>query len=373
MSLPATLPMEGLEVGPSQVWGNIRLIPLLRRDCPSDLRLGLRRFAPHLLDLVVGLPHDHVYTAYLPHALIARWTEDGEPAALAQTAMAVPRVRGPRLQVHHRMRLREDTRTLRMLPLGSALAGFMAHGFAGPDIVWSGWTPKARRRGLAPRHERALGGWGVPLLADALRLFEIHADQVGVILCVGDRCVSASVYAHPDDYRALHRSLLENFFCEELLGWGLHPGELPRLESPLEGPITDLAGLAARVDAQRSLLARTAADLARTVFEEPVRLTPSYTAGPFRLFRSASASDDPIERHIGELILRPDGTLGYLRTYRLTREQISRFDLLSALAAAEWHPERTASNLGLTLAELVQKLDRLGLSGLLTEHAPKNR
>ncbi|WP_233587324.1 hypothetical protein [Corallococcus sp. CA049B] len=38
------LPLTGLRLAPSQVWGSIRLVPVLRDDIPGDLRITRRSY-----------------------------------------------------------------------------------------------------------------------------------------------------------------------------------------------------------------------------------------------------------------------------------------------------------------------------------------
>lgn len=346
------------------------MVPLLRPDCPGDLRLAPHRFAAHLVD-VVQLDAG-CYVSYVPQALVAAWTTDGSPAALGAASLRGPEdARKPRLVLQHSkmtQRLRGDT--LRLLPLHLAMSGFLESFFSGPAITWEGWTSRAVRRGLSPRLEHSLPGAWVPDLAEALRLFEVHADQVGVLLFVGDRLASARVFAHPDDYRALHATLLNDFYAEDLQHFGAFPGALPDIEAPMEGAVDTLDDLVARAAEHRQRLADSAASLAQALFTQPVRLTPVYEAGPFRLCRFIGGARAETERHIGECILRTDGTLGYLATYRMNREQAARFDLLEHLAGHAWHPGRAAEALGLTLAELAARLTAVGLEGLLHVDAP---
>lgn len=38
------LSLKGLRLAPAQVWGGVRLLPLIRDEVPGDLRLALRRY-----------------------------------------------------------------------------------------------------------------------------------------------------------------------------------------------------------------------------------------------------------------------------------------------------------------------------------------
>jgi hypothetical protein len=43
-SLLETIALRGLEIAPSQIWGAIRIVPLLRRQVRYDLRLWQRQY-----------------------------------------------------------------------------------------------------------------------------------------------------------------------------------------------------------------------------------------------------------------------------------------------------------------------------------------
>jgi len=359
VTLPTHLPLTSLVAAPSQVWGRIRLVPLLRPGCPADLRLGLQAAAPHAVD-VVSVPGG-AYISYIPHAMVARWSEDGEPAAVQATTLGQGSRKPAFALRHQRMRQRTDERSLRMLPLHLAMNGFLERWIAGPEIVWPGWTRAARSRGFSPRGEWSVPGRHVPDLAEALRLFEILADQVGVAIFVDDRVASVSVYAHPDDYRVLHGAIMEDFYSPIFHALGPGAGELPVLDAPLRGAPATVDDLRALVAGQRSFLAETAWLGTAPFWETPVEMELSYELGPFRLARFLAA--EGTAPFLGECILRPDGSLGYLRTYRLERDALRRFQLLRTFAREDWEPRRTAAALGLSLDGLKQRMEGLGLRG----------
>ena len=66
---PIALDLTGLTAGPSQVWGGIRLVPLLRAEPVTDLRLHRQVYGdgPGLVELG---PRDH-YLSYIPHGFVA--------------------------------------------------------------------------------------------------------------------------------------------------------------------------------------------------------------------------------------------------------------------------------------------------------------
>src|SRR5690606_20382029 len=112
----------------------------------------------------------------------------------------------PRMPVRMTRRLARRPRgdRLRFLPLHLAVEGYLALHFGGPEIAWEEWSRRAVARGLSPRCEETYTGRQVRSLEDALRHFEIHPGQCGVMVYVADTLASAFVLPHPDDYRALH-------------------------------------------------------------------------------------------------------------------------------------------------------------------------
>lgn len=366
------LRFQGLELAPSQVWAAIRLVPLIRRGAPGDLRLGRRTYGESAM--VVSLTGELLegtvkYVSYVPHGLVVSWSEDGSPAATFGTHVATSDGRrfGSVVRVTHRMVRREDRRQLRVLPLHLAMEGFLALHFGGPDIAWAEYSKRALRRGLEPRVEASVSGQAIPGLEDALRVFEIHEEQVGVLVFVADALASAFVVSHPDDYRALHPTLLEGFYGELMVRYGLYGAG--RMEANLDASgVRSLDDLADALRAMRAEWSDFHASMAGGVFERPLTSEPIYRCGPFQLQRFATDLDPKAENHIGEAIVRADGTLEYLQTYRLSAAQSRRAFLLTQLAKHHWNLDATAAALRQSRDELVERLEKAGFGYLLAEH-----
>lgn len=92
-----------------------------------------------------------------------------------------------------------------------------------------------------------------------------------------------------------------------------------------------------------------------------------YRCGPFQLQRFSTELDVKGENHIGEAIVRADGTIEYLKTYRLSGTQARRAFLLSNLAANHWHIEATAKAMYQSEDEFVQRLEKAGFGYLLKD------
>jgi len=363
------LNLTGLDAAPSQVLGSVRLVPLLRRDVRCDLRLGLRRYEEPIgvVDLGGGRNAPRpFYASFVPHAFVASWTNDGADASLgAALGPHDGRPLGRFARVHHRMARREDEHALRILPLHLAMEGFLAICFAGPDVAWPEYTRRAIARGLSPRVERSVRGARLPGFDDALRVFEIHDRQTGILIFVADALASAFVVPHPDDYRSLHRTLLEDFYGELLYTYGLFYPELAPAYTEIDtASVASLADLATGVARMRREWADHAALLAAGVLDRDVRVEDVYRLGPFQLQRFVTGLALHEENHIGERILRADGTVEYLKTYRLSDAQTRRAHLLEKLAAHGWHLSDTARALSTTVPDLVQRIEAAGFSFL---------
>ncbi|MFP2911017.1 ARPP-2 domain-containing protein [Pyxidicoccus sp. 3LFB2] len=365
----------GLRLAPSQVWGGIRLVPVLRDSVRDDLRFTRRTYDDALA--VVTLEGELTrpglkYCSYIPHGLVMTWGQR-QADAVYGTQLQAPegkRVKvGPfSIRLLHRMVHREDRNQLRMLPLHLAMEGFLALHFGGPDIAWSEYSREALSQGLNPRMEGSVPGWASAALDGALRTFELHERQVGVLLFNADVLLSAFVVSHPDDYRVLHRTLLEDFYGELLLQYGFL-GAAPELGLSLDDArIATLEDLRAEVARMRSDWADFHAFMAGGLFGAEVTSERIYEAGPFMLQRFHTSLAPSAENHLGEAIVREDGTLEYLKTYRLSAAQTRRAYLLQQLALSGWKLKDAAERFGATEDDLVLRLRNAGFGYLLKEH-----
>lgn len=365
------LQLQGLAPAPSQVWGSVRLVPLLRARVREDLRVDPRAYDAFGVVSLGGRPARLHYMAFIPHGLVFHWSEDGTPAAAMGTWMgsAEGRVFGKNSPVRalDRMARREGARALRLLPLHTAMEGFLALGFAGPDVVWRDYAREVLREGLSPRSEAVVGGAAILDLSDALRVFEIHEDQCGVLLFIGDALASAMVVPHPADYRLLHRSLLQDFYGELLWQYGLLYREAPQWKVTLNGEIDSFAGLSEALARASRDWAAFDVDSAGGLVGREVHAERVYTAGPFTLHRFLTGLVPGQENHLGERIADPSGELMYMRSYRLSEAQVKRGYLLSQLAAVDWSLSALAEKLGCTVDELKRRVENAGFSGMFAK------
>jgi hypothetical protein len=374
--LDGGLDLVGLTAGPAQTWGAVRLVPLLRAEPITDLRLHARLYGRDELSVVEVAPRT-AYVAFVPHAFVASWTSDGTPVAahgtqLLDPAKAVP-PEGITLRYRRRMARRTDKQRLRFMPLHLALEGYLALQFAGPSIAWEEWTREAVNYGLSPRVEAAYTGGRIPGLDEALRVFEVHPGQCGMALYLADALATVFVVPHPDDYRALHPTLLQDMYGELLYQYVHMYPSVPDFHIRLDGSrVASVADL--RVELARAGRAWSAfhdttmiAGLLGDGSAVPRNYTVSrvYTMGRFHLARFLPRFDPDTENHLGDLIRDESGRIAYLKTFRLSAAQVRRGHLLSRLAAHGWDLDATAADLGTDRTGVVQRLDRAGFGHLL--------
>ncbi|WP_097985004.1 ARPP-2 domain-containing protein [Streptomyces sp. f150] len=373
------LELTGLTAGPAQVWGGVRLVPLIREAPVAGLRLH-REVYEGLGAGIVELGPRERYLSYIPHGLVADWSgeKDGRgPGAGRQSAAygtqfgvgdaprAIPLPPVP----HHRMAKRRPGDRLRFLPLHLALEGYLALHFGGPSTAWEEWSRTALRDGLSPRAEDAYLGRSVRGLADALRIFEIHPGQCGVMVYVSDALAAAFVVPHPDDYRLLHASLVEDLYGELVHQYALYGAPVAGTPVRIGGAehIRDLGELRSAARAQERAWAEAHDTLfARELLDTSYAFDRVYRMKSFTLWRFLPPFvRDGGGQHIGETITDHKGQVAYLKTFRLSDAQIRRGHLLRTVAGADWELDRAAAALGSSREELVRRMRAAGFSALL--------
>jgi hypothetical protein len=364
------LDFTGLRAAPSQVVGAVRLVPLVRDEPIEALHLYTLPYAADLS--VVRLDERTSYTAYVPHALVVELPGRKQSHASLGTQLVRPRAEPEgvfRVQVLDRLARREGAGRLRLLPQHLALDAYLSVGFAGPNVPWPEYSREVLSRGLSPRSERVYAGSHVAGLDDALRVFELHPGQVGVLVFVGDAFGSAFVAPRPDDYRRLHHTLLQNMYGELLVQYAVLYPEVAALWRPLEAAaIGSLDALAAAMDGVRREWSAFAGLMASGLMDAELQAQTLHRLGGFRLLRFLPSFHPHAENHVGEAIVDAEGRLAYLQTFRLSAAQARRGGLLSALVAVDWSLEECARTLQTTREELLARVRNNGLEHLLKSH-----
>ncbi len=370
--------LTGLEIAPSQVRGAIRIVPLLKHNVRYDLRLqGYKYEEPLAMVSLSGELFDRgiKYCSYIPDGLVMSWSNDGSPVVASGTQLGSAKGKkmlGGLLRVIPRMSKKIDRDRLRFLPLHSAMEGFLAMFFSGPEIAWSDYSRRARSQGLNPRWEISYSGRSIIGLEDALRVFEIHQRQVGVIIFVAEELASVFVVPTPEDYRALHTSLLQDFYGELIFQYAcMYQTTYPMNMTVDDDKINNLEDLKQEIEQVRTSWADWQGFMASSLLQRPVKTQQVYKAGSFTLQRFLTDLDSHQINHIGEAIVRDTGELEYLKTYRLSETQTKRIHLLSKLAEYNWNLNDTAAGLKIGRDELIRRFKRTGLDYLLTEQATR--
>ena len=279
------LGLGSLRIAPPQVWGGVRLVPLLRDAPREDLRLS-RQLFDEQPDGVL-LDRRTAYYSYMPHAINATWTNDG--SAVFGTQLSKRDKRRPDIataRMLRRMVRPEKKNSLRFVPLHLAMEGFLAYQFGGPSVAWSEYSRAANSKGLSPRAETSMPSHYISGLADAMRLFEIHDAQVGMLVFVADALASAFVVPHPDDYRYLHETLLTDFYGELLFYYSLYATENTVMPEPIPGEAVDsIDDLRSELESLRSRWGAIHEPMTRALFDVPIKTEDVYRMGPFSMQR----------------------------------------------------------------------------------------
>jgi hypothetical protein len=357
------------------VWGAIRLVPLVRDEPITDLRLDRRVYGagdPSIVDVGDGT----FYSSFVPHAFVASWEPGQEPAAAFGTQLqerpATPRrarMRVPKRALR-RMARGVDGKRLRFLPMHLAMEGYLALHFGGPSIAWEEWTDRAVREGLSPRMEEAFCGASVRGLADALKVFEIHPGQCGVALYVADALASVFVVPHPSDYRALHATVLADMYGETLFHYANYVDAVPDFVASIEADrVSCLADLRREAAGQHEEWGRFHRLMLSGLTDGDAHTHRFvYRLDSYELSRFLPSFRLHEENHIGERIVGANGRLAYCKTFLLSPAQVRRGHLLSRLHECDWDLVATATALHTTPSALERRIRDAGFESLLRHH-----
>jgi hypothetical protein len=259
----------------------------------------------------------------------------------------------------------EDKNSLRFLPLDMAMEGFMGMFFKGPTIAWQEYSRRSRSTGLSPRTEYSITGRSISDLSEALRVFEIHENQVGVLLFVGEMLATAFIVSHPQDYRDLHETLLTDAYGETFYYYGLY-GQAQELKCSIEDQnIYNLADLRSALTKMRQEWSDVQSMMSEDLLQRPIQSQQIYQAGAFSLQRFVTDLDRTRTNYIGESIVDDNGDLQYLKIYGLSAVQTRRAYLLQTLDRHNWQLEKAAIALNETLPSLVKRIEKADLGYLI--------
>jgi hypothetical protein len=373
--LLSTISLQGLEIAPSQRWGAVRLTPLLRQDYRQDLTLVKRSYQNNP---TVAVDAKTRYYSYIPHGLVLHWDGQGHPVVPAGTQFGTDPAKIRSATVLQKMAKREDKNALRFLPLHLAMESYISIFLKAPEITWPEYSRRSLREGFNSHTEYSISGSSIADFSEALRVFEIHENQVGVLLFVGESLASAFILPNPQDYRSLHDTLLTDFYGETFYYYGLY-GNANDLKIEIDTRnINNLADLQSALQKLRQDWADVQSMMADALIDRPIISQPVYQAGPFSLQRFITDLDRNQTNYIGEAILDDRHHLQYLKIYGLSAAQTRRTYLLQQLASNQWNLEQTAVGLNTTPPDLLKRLEKAGLAHifsnqLLEQHRKSQR
>lgn len=357
----APLDLRGLTPAPSQVCGTFRLVPLLRdRDC-EDVRLVDAGWEPGNRFVIDG---DRLSFGFVPHAYHLDWG-----VALGTQVLKDPKDRGRNWMVTHRARKRLSPGRLRFLPQHLAIEGLLSMHFNPPSIAWPELSEAFMRDGLGMRMEWFESGTAIPGFDTALRTFEIHPRQVGILVFVSDALAAAFVVPSPRDYRMLHPALLDSLYCDLMVAYALNQPTkwIVDPEPHFEGANTVAELRAGLTSLRREWAQVTNEVLLGDLTHRGLRTETVYSLPGMRLERFVTSLELGAANHIGERIIRDDGEVLHLNTLRLTASQTRRAHLLSILGEHDWHLASAAEALGIDVPSVVARLEAQGF-GYLINH-----
>jgi hypothetical protein len=365
MKTSERLELIGLDAAPCQVWGQVRLLPLVgpSADGPRVHPLCLGSEAQVRLS---GQPGGKglVYSSFIPSGLVfAQSSKEAMAASELWWGELGERPEGPNIT-----RLRQEKHgAMRILPLHSAVEGLLARQFRGSDVARRGWSAAFLRTGLSPRSESFTLARAIPDLEEALRHFELLPEQRGMLLFAGELLVSAVVLPHREDYAELHPQLLQDMVPQVFLLWSLHqPEASPGILALRAESVVDLDSLAAELERGRADWAQTVEQgLAQGLIGRSVQMEELRVFRGAQLCRFLTGLDPQVEQHVGELLRGPGGRLLYLKTLRLGRDQVERAAFIGLLVEEGWSLPAIRSRLGLDSAELRRRFARHGLAWML--------
>ena len=367
------LALTGLSPAPVQVRGSFMLVPLLRDRPGADVRLHPWRVRAGVT--AVARPDGSTYTGFVPHGLCLEWgaaigaqvagrQADQRRRGGPRAGRTPPAGRGP--QVLPRMPRTAGTDRLHFLPRHLALEGLLALNFKAPAIAWPELSGDFVHGGVGCRWERVISGHDVPGYDLALRTFEIHQRQVGMLVVTSAGVQAAFVAPAPADYRLLHRGLLEDLYADLVVEHACTRQVEAVLGEEHMARARDAAGMRRALELMRRDWAEfTELSQLGDWQDRPLRTEEVYSPGSMRLERFVTDLRLDAVNHIGERLVRRDGELLYLSSMRLSGAQTRRAHLLAQLAAHEWNLPRAARAMGTDLHGLVARIEAKGFGHLI--------
>ncbi|MBC7475601.1 MAG: hypothetical protein H7263_15040, partial [Candidatus Sericytochromatia bacterium] len=367
-----SLIFSNLKLAPSQISGGIRIVPVIRDNYTGTLRLQSQEYDEDLN--ITQVTKNISYISYVPHAFILSWSDDGVPLVSEGTQIYKKnsKVTGSKyfsMRSSSKMIKKIDKNKIHFLPLHLAMESFLNLYFKGPSISWDEYSGKIKATGLSPRIEYSYSGKYIDGLEEALRVFEIHENQVGVLLFVADKLASVFIVPHPEDYRSLHQSLLKDFYGELIYYYGYMYPSVSKFQVKIDDDkVNSLSDLRNELEQMKTDLTDFYKFMAEGILQKELIFNDVYNVGQHKLKRFMTDPDVNLENHIGEIIVDNDNNIEYLKTFHLSSEQVKKVVLLKNLDLHNWNLDETATYMNTTKSKLIMNIEKLGFGYLIKAH-----
>jgi hypothetical protein len=358
--------LEGVEIAPPQVFGHIRLVPLIRTQFRTDLRIA-----------TYPRTHQGDYkspTGYLPHSMVLAWGEKG----VAETCWGTQLIQldPESVGAYDEIRRSElpyfkgnvaDMGHLNMIGWNLALEGLLALYQRSPDWLWPEYARDVQRLGSWARLDLGYHGSEIHGLMESLRMVERCTNQCGMILFVANTLTSLCLTSHPDDYQQIHHGLVMESYGELIRHYSRYPSWEDD-EAPIICPekVHSLEDLEREVELLRSYWSDLSLWMGQELFHKKLRTDRVAHLGKFRLLRFATEWEINGGNFVGEMIHDSTKNIQFLKAYRLSRVQTERAIVMEKLIKCHWDLNQTARVLELKNKEaLCKRMTKLGLGYLL--------
>lgn len=348
------LNFSNFKLMPSQIYGSIRLIPLVKENYDKQLKFNYEKYdALNIIKVDKNLQ----YTSYTPHAFHVSYDDDKQINNQKDKSPIV---------FSDKMIKKSGKSTVRFFPLHNAMESFLSLYFCGPDIIWEEYSGSAKKDCLSPRYERSISGKYIQGLEQALKIFEIYENQVGILLLVADKLTSVFILPNPQDYKVLHKTLVEDFFGDLIYYYGYLHTDIRQFEQKIdESKVNSLNDLKKELGFMKTQLADFYSLMAESIFNQSIETRDNYTLGKYNMNRFITDINQGSEHHIGEMIKDESGEIQYMKTYLLSDLQIKRAKVLKALSVHYWHLEKTADYFKMSLAKFILDIEKIGFGYII--------
>jgi len=357
------LDLKGIEFGPSQVWENIRLVPLIRNEITSNLKMSKVEYDEAYSE--VWTNDQKSYQSYIPFGLIASWGDS--EAHLSTDSLVKKKQKKSAFDHHFRLVGKIDKNKVRILPFHLAMEAFLSTAFKRPEVRKKEFTNEFNRFGLQYRAELSWKSEWLNYVNQSLSIFEILENQCGVLIFISDSLASAFLLPNPEDYRYLHYTLLMDCYSDLMWHYSNVDYDVQKLKFSMnKEAIKDISSLRNAFNKANDELDKLNRVLASGLFERDLLTQEIYKLGKNRLCRfRTNFFEGKSEDHIGEMIMDSKGGVQYIKSYRLGIDQLKRGKLLQRLEENDWDISAAAKADELRKDQWLLNFVRAGLGDIL--------